>query len=97
MSVREDDATEISRAAYAIAWAAFQRFPQLTPDEKQRGPEKLRGYITALALAGERNPDKIAMSALGLIRQYEQILQSQGRLDAKSRASGGTDIASVKH
>jgi hypothetical protein len=88
MSVLEDNAVDVSRAAYEISWAAFQGFRHLTPDEKARGSERLRDYISTLVIAGERDAEKIARSALGLIRQYEQILQSQVRVDAGTTRLG---------
>jgi hypothetical protein len=53
MSVLEDESGQILRAAYQIAWVTFQYFPNLTPDERERGPAKLRDYIATLVMAGE--------------------------------------------
>ena len=80
MSVLENDTEETVRVAYRIAWQEFILLPDLTPDEKMSGPSKLRHYIQILVLSGERDPKKIASSAMGLIREYEQIARSQARV-----------------
>jgi hypothetical protein len=80
MSIFERERAVIARAAFEITWAEFQRFEQLTPDEKASGPRKLREYIEILVATGEQNPEKIARCALGLVREYEQIARSRGRL-----------------
>ena len=71
---------DIQRRAYELAWHDFQVVPQLTPDEKASGPEKLRSYINVLIDVGERDPFKIAKAALGMMREYEQILHSKARV-----------------
>ena len=71
---------DIQRRAYELAWHDFQVIPQLTPDEKASGPEKLRSYINVLIDVGERDPFKIAKAALGVMREYEQILHSKARV-----------------
>jgi hypothetical protein len=76
MSVVEHQAEDISLAAYNQAWSLLTGGGGLTPEEKADAPEKLRDYIGALVSAGETNPDKIARCAIGLVRQYEQILRS---------------------
>ena len=71
---------DIQRRAYELAWHDFRVVPQLTPDEKASGPEKLRSYINVLIDVGERDPFKIAKAALGMMREYEQILHSKARV-----------------
>ena len=73
--------TDLLRTAYAIAWEEFTNSKGLTPDERASGPNKLRWYIQVLAEAGERDPEKIAVLALGMIREYEQIVRSKGRVE----------------
>jgi hypothetical protein len=84
MSVTEEDVGEIRCAAYDLAWNKFAMFISLTLDEKASGPGKLREYINILVATGERNPQKIANSALGLVRKYEQIARSQARVASPS-------------
>jgi hypothetical protein len=80
MSADTIEKTGVVRAAYAQAWEEFNRFSGLTPDEKLGGPAKLRSYIRTLTDTGERNPEKIAKSALGLIRESEQKERSKVRV-----------------
>jgi hypothetical protein len=72
----------MARAAYAIAWKSFVTFTRLTQDEKESAPRKLSQFIDALINGGERDPEKVAQSALGLLREYEQICRSQARVNA---------------
>jgi len=74
-------AAEISRTAYRIAWEDFCALPSLTPDEKASGPRQLRWYIHIMVEVGERDPSKIAKAAMGMLREYEQILRSQARVE----------------
>lgn len=80
MSVKNAGAAEIVRAAYEIAWREFNAQTDLTPDEKATGPTQLRRYIAAVIESGERDPRQVAQSALGMIRDYEQIAQSTVRV-----------------
>jgi hypothetical protein len=75
------------RTAYAIAWQEFTNSKGLSPDERMSGPDKLRWYIQLLAEAGERDPEKIAKLALGMIREYEQIVRSKARVESARHAS----------
>ena len=77
------------RTAYAIAWQEFTNSKGLTPDERMSGPDKLRWYIQVLAEAGERDPEKIAKLALGMMREYEQIVRSKARVESALHASPG--------
>jgi hypothetical protein len=52
MSVLDDEAIDVVRAAYRPAWAPFNALFKLTPDEKLHGPQKLRDYIEVLVSAG---------------------------------------------
>ena len=90
MSVQETGTAEIIRAAYDVAWREFTALRGLTPDEKMNGPNKLRWYIHIMTEVGERNPVKIARSALGMMREYEQITRSKARLmiEQMDKASG---------
>jgi hypothetical protein len=84
MSALDDEAIGVVRAAYRLAWGPFAALIELTPHEKLHGPEKLRDYIEVLVSSGERDPEKIARSALGLMRQYEQIHRSYARIISPS-------------
>ena len=70
---------DIERRAYEVAWDEFSALRGLTPDEKTSGPNKLRWFIHVLAEVGERDPRKIAKAAMGMLREYEQILRSKAR------------------
>jgi hypothetical protein len=87
MSVQETGTADIKRAAYEIAWREFSRLPGLTPDEKISGPNKLRWYIQVVVEIGEQDPSKIASLALGMIREYEQILRSKANLASAPMAA----------
>ena len=89
-SMQNGDA-DLVRSSYEIAWQEYCSLPGLTPDEKISGPNKLRFYIQVLGEVGERDPSKIAKSALGMIREYEQIRRSKARVAAaKYVTRGGT-------
>jgi len=75
-----DDAHEVVRAAYRVAWHAFNMYSNLTPDEKASGPAKLRAHIQKLVTAGAHDPETIAAAALGLMREHEQIARSRARV-----------------
>lgn len=85
MSVQETTVDEVLRAAYALAWQKFKGMESLTPDELQYGPSRLRWYIKVMAEIGERDPAKIANSALGMVREYEQISRSRARIESAVR------------
>ena len=72
--------SNIQRCAYELAWHIFRAVPNLTPGEKLSGPEKLQSYIKTLIDVGERDPFKIAKAAMGMMREYEQILHSKARV-----------------
>jgi hypothetical protein len=80
MSVLEFNIQEIGRSAYEMAWRRYTESSHLSPDERENAPAKLHNYVRALVDAGERDPNKIAISVLGLMRQNEQITQSKARL-----------------
>jgi hypothetical protein len=76
MSVEQP--AEVTHSAYEIAW---QEFINLTGfDERRTGTNQLRWYIRLMIAVGERDPSKIAKSALGMTRQYEQIARSKSRV-----------------
>jgi hypothetical protein len=81
MTVNEISAGDISRSAYEIAWVDFCSAPAMTPDEKVSGPDRLRWYIQVMVEVGERDPSKIARAAIGMLREYEQIMRSQARVE----------------
>jgi hypothetical protein len=87
MTVNEIGAGEISRSAYEIAWEVFRSAPAMTPDEKASGPDRLRWYIQVMVEVGERDPSKIARAAIGMLREYEQILRSQARVEENATHS----------
>jgi hypothetical protein len=78
MRAGETDLADLQREAYAIAWEQFSG-TEMTPDEKMFGPNRLRWYIQILCEVGERDPAKIAGGAMGMLREYEQILRSRAR------------------
>ena len=80
MTERVIDVADIKRSAYEIAWREFCSLPGLTPDEKVGGPNMLHWYIQVMTEVGERDPSKIAKAAIGMMREYEQILRSKARL-----------------
>jgi hypothetical protein len=84
MSVLESDVKEVSHAAFALAWEGYAKCPALTPDEKAGGRAKLRDYIDMIVCTGERQPQKIARSALCLLREYDQIARSFARISCAS-------------
>ena len=81
MTVKGISAGDISRSAYEIAWEEFRSAPAMTTDEKVSGPDRLRWYIQVMVEVGERDPSKIARAAIGMLREYEQILRSQARVE----------------
>jgi hypothetical protein len=87
MSVEETGTARTVRTAYEIAWERFICIPGLTPDEKMSGPDKLRAHIRLIVDAGESEPTKIAATAMGLLRQEEQIARSKARLATASKYS----------
>ena len=80
MTAMENGADDLVHLSYEIAWQEYCSLPGLTPDEKISGPNKLRWYIQVMAEVGERDPSKIAKTALGMIREYEQIRRSKARV-----------------
>lgn len=75
-------------AAYQKAWITLSSDHTLTPDERVHGPQRLRGYLESLVERGETDPALAAQEALGLLRQYEQILRSQARIESPSIQTG---------
>jgi hypothetical protein len=71
---------ELLTQAYTIAWKEFRGSESLTRDELLYGPNRLRWYVQIMVDVGERDPDKIAKAALGMLREYEQILRSRARV-----------------
>lgn len=74
----------VLRAAYQKAWTSLSADRTLTPDERAQGPSRLRDYINTLVESGITDPAQAADGALGLLRQYEQILRSQARVESPS-------------
>ena len=73
------DRDAIIRAAFDRAWEDFERIPQMLP-ERRLAPQRLRQHIQALVEIGERDPEKIAMEALGRLRDAEQVARSRARV-----------------
>ncbi len=71
---------ELLSQAYTIAWKEFRGSESLTPNELLCGPNRLRWYVQIMIEVGERDPEKIAKAALGMLREYEQILRSRARV-----------------
>lgn len=82
MTATENGTADLVRSSYEIAWQEYYSTPGLTPDEKLSGPDKLRFYSQVMVEIGERDPSKIARSAVGMIREYEQIMRSKARVAA---------------
>jgi hypothetical protein len=93
MTAKVNGTADLGSLAYEVAWQKYCSLSGLTTDEKLNGPNKLRWYIQATAEAGERDPARIAKSALGMIREYEQIRRSKTRVAA---ATHPKTIQSVK-
>lgn len=74
-----EQTAEITHSANELAWQEFINFAGLSVDERRTGTNQLRWYILMIAV-GERDPSKIARSALGMTRQYEQITRSKSRV-----------------
>ena len=87
MPSQEVSLEELEREAYAIAWNEFNNIETMTPDEIMYGPSRLRWYIQIMAEVGERDPQRIARAALGMVREYEQILRSRARIESGPAAS----------
>ena len=80
MSVQQTGTADVARAAYESAWQEFINLTALSADERTVGANRLRWYIRLMTEVGERDPSKIARSALGMTRQYEQITRSKARV-----------------
>lgn len=80
MSVQQTGTVDVARAAYKSAWQEFINLTALSADERTVGANRLRWYIHLMTEVGERDPSKIARSALGMTRQYEQITRSKARV-----------------
>jgi hypothetical protein len=75
------DQITLAKTAYEIAWQQFTATVGLSPDELALGPSRIRQFIEISITGGETDPARVAASALGLLRQGEQILQSKARLE----------------
>ena len=87
MTTKENGTTDLVCSSYEIAWQEYSTLPGLTPDEHMFGPDRLRSYIQVMADVGERDPIKIARSALGMMRQYEQIVRSKAGVTLRQQKS----------
>jgi hypothetical protein len=85
MTTKENGTAGLVCSSYEIAWQEYSTLPGLTPDEHMFGPDKLRSYIQVMANVGERDPIKIARSALGMMREYEQIVRSKARVTLRQQ------------
>lgn len=70
----------IAQCAYDIAWKNFVEIRDFTSSESAKGPNQLRLYVNMLVVADQCDPVKIAASALGMVREYDQIARSRERL-----------------
>ncbi len=70
---------DIAQTAYWLAWNEYNRTPGM-PDEKRAISQQLRLLIQGELDRGERHPDKIAVVALGALRQQAQREQSKARV-----------------
>jgi len=75
-----EQTANIANKAYDIAWQEFINLVDLSADERRTGTKQLRWYVHLMTAVGERDPSKIARSALGMTRQYEQITRSKSRV-----------------
>jgi hypothetical protein len=80
MPVKNVGTADLARVAYEVAWREFVGLTGLTSEEMRTGSNQLRWYIRLMTTVGERDPSKIARSALGMTRQYEQITRSKARV-----------------
>lgn len=80
MSLQQSASSGVARAAYEVAWQEFIKLTGLSADERRTGQNQLRWYIRLMTAVGERDPSKIARSALGMMRQYKQITRSKARV-----------------
>jgi len=87
MTTRGNATADLVCSSYEIAWQEYSTLPGLTPDEHMFGPDKLRSYIQVMADVGERDPIKIAKSALGMMREYEQVVRSKARVTLRQQKS----------
>lgn len=69
----------IGNKAFSLAFRILEIGGGLTAEEKAAAPTKLKEYIDALVSSGERDPDKIARSAVCLVREFEQTARSIAR------------------
>ena len=69
----------IGNRAFSLAFRMLDIGGGLTAEEKASAPVKLREYIGALVSSGERDPEKIARSAVCLLREFEQVARSISR------------------
>lgn len=81
-----DNNNSVAETAFMLA-SALRSSERLSSGERADAPSKLRQYIDVLVESGERDIDKIALSALGLLREYEQIKRSWATLMAQEAAS----------
>jgi hypothetical protein len=79
-----DEQDQVFHAAYQKAWSWLSGDASLTPDERLYAPGRLREYIRTLINGGETDAETAARQAFGLVRQFEQILQSQGHIQSPS-------------
>ena len=84
MTATENSAADLVHSSYEIAWQEYCSIPGLTPDERKSGPNKLRFYSQVMVEIGERDPLIIARSAVGMIREYEQIMRSKVRVASRT-------------
>jgi hypothetical protein len=71
---------DISDEAFALACQNHAAGALLSAEEMAAAPAKIREYIDALVSSGERDPEKIARTAVCLVREYEQISRSVARV-----------------
>ena len=86
MAIKTTSPDEVVRLAYEKAWREFSHFQNLSPDEKLLGPQELRSYIETMVDTGQRDPEEIASSVLGRIRENEQIARSKASIAFRNSA-----------
>ncbi len=82
MTENKFDSKGIQQFCLRYRLGEYNAVPGLTPDEKAAGPDKLREYIRVASTAGEQGALKIANSATGRMREYEQILRPKAGVPA---------------
>ena len=77
--MQQDHRIELASAAYQKGWRDLIT-AEMSPDERDHAPRLLHTHVWRLINAGACNAGDIANTALGRMRQDEQLSQSGARL-----------------